>query len=262
MALVICGFQRSGTTLMRNLSTMHPDIEVTNELVNFLWMEHSRGLYMRKFIRHCYKRANKRYPIRKIVSQIPLKVQIENYIFVIKYLFNLHRVVKKNINFSDVEQVLKAMFPHTRIHGDKFPYYIFKLDELVKLNNVSCAVIYRDCRDVVSSFLLMVRSKWRKEKWIKDQSTASQIALKWVSAIDSMERNQDKIHIIRYEDLVTNPEQELGTYAKWLGVDPDGFNGQIVRSSSIGKHKTGLTDKELADVLDIAGPTLKRLNYL
>ena len=40
-----------------------------------------------------------------------------------------------------------------RIVGDKFPAYMFKMNQFVDLQELLRLVIYRNCRDVTSSFL-------------------------------------------------------------------------------------------------------------
>ncbi|HWP93464.1 MAG TPA: hypothetical protein VNN20_14825 [Thermodesulfobacteriota bacterium] len=47
-----------------------------------------------------------------------------------------------------------------------------------------------------------------------------------------------------------------------MGVDPAGFSTKMVQNTSIGRYKRELTDEELATVMEIAGPTMKRLGYI
>jgi hypothetical protein len=150
----------------------------------------------------------------------------------------------------------------TRVVGDKLPQYIFMMDRLVELTPGLCRlIIYRDCRDVTSSYLLMTRTKWSDRPWIHATDTAEKIARNWVHAIEIMERHVADLFVIRYEDLVGDPQSELRRLAEWLDVDPRGFNARRVSDSSVGKYRQGLTDRELDDVLQVAGPALKRLKY-
>jgi hypothetical protein len=161
-----------------------------------------------------------------------------------------------------IEAVLKNIFGGARIVGDKYPGYIFQLDKLAVTEGLSCLIIYRDCRDVTSSSLKEARTTWRDQRFAKRFDTAGKAARQWVDAIESMERHIDQLHVIRYEDLVTAPIQELELLGKWLSVDPGGFPAHIIRDASVGKYKSGLSDNELAAVMEIAGPTMARLGYL
>jgi hypothetical protein len=76
-----------------------------------------------------------------------------------------------------------------------------------------------------------------------------------------MERHADLLFIIRYEELVRDPQSSLAGLAEWLHVDSAGFDVDSVKASSIGKYRKGLTPEELDDVMRVAGPTLERLNY-
>jgi hypothetical protein len=92
-------------------------------------------------------------------------------------------------------------------------------------------------------------------------NTAEKIALSWVRSIELMERHKDKVHIIRYEDLVLEPGPVLKALGDWLGVDPAGFPKGLAHPASFGKYKTGLTGEELETVMELAGPTMARLGY-
>jgi hypothetical protein len=149
-----------------------------------------------------------------------------------------------------------------RIVGDKLPQYILRMHQFVEEPELLHLVIYRDCRDVTSSYLRKVRGDWRNRAWTRTADTAEKIARKWVRLIETMERNTDRLFILRYESLVTNPQLELERLAEWLGVDPSGFDATMVFGSSIGNYRRGLTPQELDDVMRVAGPTLERLGYL
>ena len=145
------------------------------------------------------------------------------------------------------------------------PDYVHLLDELAPANGLSSVMIYRDCRDVASSHLKLARTTWHNQGWIRRQDTAEKVAKLWVDALESMERHRDRIHIIRYEDLVREPGRELTALAEWLGVDPAGFperSMKSVRDDGIGKHRDELSEQDLEAVMDIAAPTMARLGYV
>ena len=153
--------------------------------------------------------------------------------------------------------------PGAQVVGDKYPEYIWSLDNLVANPGLSTLVIYRDCRDVTSSTLQRARTDWRRMPlFVRKLDTAENVARRWVRAIDLMEANRDKVFMVRYEELVTNASEQMGRISEWLGIDPVGFDVGQITGRSIGKYKRGLTRAEIDTVMRIAGPTMSRLGYL
>jgi hypothetical protein len=147
--------------------------------------------------------------------------------------------------------------------GDKYPRYIKQLDELVTYPDVKIVVIYRDCRDVMASVKKKTQTDWKDKPFLRKlYDTTENIVLSWVDAIETMERNAEHIHIIRYEDLVTSPANVVKKLADYLEVDFEGFDFSFIRTSSVGKHEKSLSDEDMAIVMELAGSTMQRLNYL
>ncbi|MGH7799594.1 MAG: sulfotransferase family protein [Thermodesulfobacteriota bacterium] len=255
MVLLIVGHIRSGTTLLRNLCDSHPEIALTNEFKYFSGLDKTYREHSLILLERLWEKTRIR---KKFVWHL------HNYSFVAHYLFEMHRYRKWLIDVAAIESVLRSIFPKARIAGDKTPCYVFSLDKFVATNGLYCLIIFRDYRDVTSSTLEKVRTQWRNQP-TQHIDTAEKVVKRWVQCIELMERHKDKIHIIRYEDLVREPRKELEALAKWLEVDATGFSEHVIRrisNSSIGKYKTGLTDEELKTVIEIAGPTMARLGYL
>jgi hypothetical protein len=163
------------------------------------------------------------------------------------------------VDASAIEAALNGIFPGARIVGDKHPDYVFALDRLAQSAGLSCLVIYRDPRDMANS-VLKAYSAWGKW-WGPELAQAESIAERWVHTIGLVERNSDKIYAIRYEDLVTDPRSVLAELADWLGVNPQGFRLDMVRSSSLGKYREGLSKEEVTDIIRVAGPKMEQLGY-
>ena len=170
---------------------------------------------------------------------------------------------RKVIDVGVVETVLRRIFPTAVVVGDVDAYYSLNLEKFVGVLGLSIAIVYRDCRDVAATmarrFNLQLRR--RERPWAKIMDTSMKLAKTWVNAIEVMERYTDQIHMIRYEELVTNPESVLEAFGNWLDVDPQGFKSQIIHSDKVGEYKQGLSEKEVSDIIMVAGPTLKRLGY-
>jgi len=263
MLLIISGHQRSGTSMLWKVCNSHPDIWVTFEFGNIGTLRKPYKRYRSRILRRWRNIGNK-WALGWKVARTPGTL-LWNFAFVMRYLFSVNkerrRRNRKRVNANIIESALKRLCPEATIVGDKWPSYVFVLDKLTEVNGLSRIIIYRDCRDVVNSNLRQVRTAWRGRAWAEKTNTAEKIAEKWVKAIENMEHHADKLYIIRYEDLVRQPERELAALGEWLGVDPAGFPAHIIRESSIGKYKSGLTEEELAAVIKIAGPTMERLGY-
>jgi len=256
VALIISGHPRSGTTILNQMCRQHPAMAMTNEFQNFLSLDVSYLQHVRSLRKNFYRRGI----VRQAGVSPSIEARIESGIFLTRYLLFLRVYGANKIGVPEIERTLHRVFPGVFIVGDKFPGYIFRLDKLAHAAGLSRVIIYRDVRDVVSSFLRMARTKWRRLPSLKGNN-ASTTAKRWVRAIDLMERYADKLYIICYEDLVQQPERELKALGNWLGVDPVAFPAHRIRDTSIGKHKSGLTHEELKTVMEIAGPTMERLGY-
>lgn len=268
-ALLIGGRPRSGTTLLRDLCDAHPDITLTHEFGTFLALNKPYVLYRDEIIRrwraqrilHCRIRRSVRMKRRAWRWAISMR----GHAFAIRYLEKIRRYGPGSIDLPAVEATLRELFPRAGVVGDKMPDYVHMLDSLAPASGLASVMIYRDCRDVISSHLKLARTSWRNQGWIQNQDTAEKVAKRWVDALETMERQRDRIHIVRYEDLVREPRRELAVLAEWLGVDPTGFPERSlrnVRADNIGKYQTGLSEQEMEAVMNIAGPTMARLDYV
>jgi hypothetical protein len=258
--LVLCGHQRSGTTLLRILCNRHPDMAVTNEFASLLQLGRPYPRYMVHILRTWWRTRG-----RKDIFNPGGRRRFapaRNLAFTLSYLAYLGAHWRKRIGPEDVHAAMHGIFPQARVVGDKYPDYIWSLDRFVQMPSLSCIVIYRDCRDVASSVLEQVRTSWKGRRFASQMDTADKVAQRWVKAIEVMERNVGRLHILRYESLIERPRQELEAFGGKLDVDPGKFPIQIIRRTSIGKHREGLTPEDLETVMGIAGPTLQRLGYL
>jgi hypothetical protein len=258
MILLIGGHRRSGTTLLISLLNSHSEIAITHEFYYFYGLGKTYTEHSHQLLKRLWDKTIRNRKMR-------LKGHLRNYSFVARYLFNMQRYHDGLVDVAAIRSTLHSIFPEVRIVGDNTPDYVFLLDKFVVAGGLSCWIIFRDCRDVTSSTLERFHEKWHKYAWMQNVNTAEKVARRWVHCIEIMERQKDKIHMIRYEDLVREPRNELERLGKWLEVDHNGFSERIIstiRNTSIGKYKSGLTDDELKTVMEIAGPTMARLGYI
>ena len=261
MALIIAGRPRSGTTILQTLCDRHPDIAFTNEFGNFLYVD-------QKFFRHArnifdrWQRVKGKWAFDFSSIDESKSLAAINFKFAMKYLFHLYGNYRKTVTVASIEATYRDLFPEAKVIGDKLPHYLLQMDKLAAQDDLKRLVIYRDCRDVTSSFLKQARTTWKDAPWIHKLDSAEKIATSWVRDIEIMESFADKLMILQYETLMNQPAQELARISAWLNIDPEGFPVELLNSDSIGKHKKGLTEEELDTVMKIAGPTMERLGYL
>ncbi|OGO45947.1 MAG: hypothetical protein A2Z30_07835 [Chloroflexi bacterium RBG_16_64_43] len=256
--MIIGGHARSGTTLMARLCGRHPEIGMTIEFQNFAALNSSYWDHLRRIRKNWYVRGI----LRNAGRNAPWGARLESAGFLTFYALGLLRYAYRPIGVAEIESVLHRLFPRTKLVGDKYPRYVFQLDSLVNEAGLKRVIIYRDGRDVVSSMLVKIHSTWKHRGMAREMDSAGKIARTWVRSIEAMEEHRNWLHIVRYEALVENPRAELDALAAFLEVDPAGFQAEVVRDTSIGKHRRGLTSEELAETWDAAGPTLARLGYV
>jgi len=264
MALIITGHQRSGTTLLSRLCNVHPEMSMTSEFGNFLCLGQPYSRYIRRLLKRWGGIAIRGWPLAaSFAERGPHGTVIrQNNLFVWRYLTRMRAKRGQVITARVIEEVLREVLPAATVVGDKYPEYVFSLDALAADESLSRLVIYRDCRDVTSSTLLKARNEWRRMPlFARRLNTAEKIAHRWVRAIELMEKHQDRLFILRYEDLVREVTQPIEELSRWLDIDPAGFRVDRISDRSIGKHRRGLTQEELATVMEIAGPTMSRLGY-
>jgi hypothetical protein len=261
MALMISGHPRSGTTLLQQLCDGHPELGVTNELGNFTHLDQSYLAYARHLYER-WRRVQGGWAFDVAYADQHESLRANNLRFILRHLGYLLRSGPDRVTVRRIEAAYRSSFSQAHILGDKWPHYLFILDRFVDNPDLMHLVIYRDCRDVTSSFLKQVRTTWREADWVGKIDTAEKIAHRWVRGINMMERYADKVYIMRYETLMQQPRIELNRLADWLAIDPAGFDSEMIRTTSIGKYQTGLTETELKTVMAIAGPTLARLEYV
>jgi hypothetical protein len=181
-------------------------------------------------------------------------------VFLWLFVNRLRRISSGNVTAADVERTLQDILRRS-IVGDKFPGYVFHLPALVRQPQLKKIILYRDARDVASSFMNMIHTKWKGLPWAKEFRSVGDVARQWVRAVEAMEQNRDHLLILRYEDVVREPAREIPRLAEYLRVDPAGFNTRKVHTASIGKSRRYLSGAELQEVASIAGPAMERLGY-
>jgi hypothetical protein len=257
--LLLTGHQRSGTTILRILLNSHPEISITNEFNNLDRVGSDRVTYTVHLLKRIWQLRRRRDNFSP-GARNPSPWWGNPYC-ILRYMLRVQFTPSWRIGFPAAEAGLRSLYPKSRWVGDKYPDYIWDLESYSRSRDLTCMVIYRDGRDVVSSALEKARTTWKSERYGRHFDTAEKVARRWIRAVEIMERCSGRIIRIRYERLIAEPADVAGEIGERLGVDPAFFPVDRIHSASRGKHRSMLTPRELAAVNEIAGPALARLGY-
>jgi hypothetical protein len=166
------------------------------------------------------------------------------------------------VQHHDVLRSMHALYSSASYVGDKYPDYIYEMQHLVNIPQMVRLVIYRDPRDVVASTLEMVDQRWKKHQWSHKLNTPAKVAERWMAAMNIACDFADRLYLIRYEDLVTNPKAEMARLGEFLRLDPEQFDTRIVFDSSVGSSKQRLTAEQITEVEAIAGRIMSKYGYI
>jgi hypothetical protein len=196
----IVGMSRSGTTLIRSILTAHPRIAIPNELALHRWntknIEVKRStfdIFWDKFTSH---KQFAWYGVNAAAARENIEASGD---------FSL-RGVYAGLCRAHADSLGKPRW------GEKTPKNFARLDQLLGwFPSAQVLFALRDPRAVCSSMITR-----------PDVSRFVQVhAAKWNEALNAMERWKDdkRIHVVRYENLVMNPEKEVRSWCNFLNED-------------------------------------------
>jgi hypothetical protein len=210
--LFILGSERSGTTLLRLMLTSHPEVCIPPESIFYINLRkkyydciHSQNA-LNRFIDELYKDEKflewkvPETELRKYLNTFPYK----DYPALAGEIYNYYAAKNK---------------PQATIVGDKNPHFTFHASTLFHdFPRAKVLLIVRDVRAVYNSV---------KKKFIQDgRSRKKLIGLitdRWKASGSVWEsyRSSSNFCVIRYEDLLTDPETILEQICRWLGINFD-----------------------------------------
>jgi hypothetical protein len=252
--ILVAGHPRSGTTVLTRLLNTHPDVEATFELGAFAGLDAPCPEY-RRGLRLGYRDR----PVRGVGVGPPRARTWASRRFVAEFRYRLWRRRGAVIGLDTVADLLSRTLRRTWV-GDKLPRYVFELDDLARREGLARIVILRDCRAVTASTLARVRTGWKGRSWTERIDTPAKVAANWVRAVESMERNLSRVHLIRFEALLDDPRRCVESLAAYLDLDPGAFDTSFVRRPD-SKPDQLLDHASRTAVEEVAGEAMGRWGY-
>lgn len=262
--IFIVGAPRSGTSLLRNLLNRHPEIAVCDETYFFYYVYQRRRAFGDLAILRNRRRLIESYLATRRIRRLGLDLDTL-----------AGRLLVEGTNYPDFFRCLLQVFAESRdklVIGEKTPQHAWFSRLLCRWFPDSTLIhLVRDPRDVVSSLL---RMPWASESVMENTAL-------WRSCVESAEHCKDHPGFIRvrYRDLVEDPDHELTSVCRQIGVDfttrmlavspapeqscePWFLRAQQgVTSSRIDKWREELEPVQAALVEWRAGPWLKTFGY-
>jgi hypothetical protein len=279
----ILGNPRSGTTLLRLMLTCHSTLVVPPEAGFALWLHNDFRDWSQ------YDCTSSR--LGRFLSKLQESRKFNTWRLDTKDLegFIQHR---KPTSYAELVGAVYRLYARTvhggnSIVGDKNNYYIHHIGEILSLFPKAQFIhIVRDGRDVATSYKKVARGKFESEFRPQLPTDVAEVARHWSGAVLSPEGiHSDSLHVVRYEDLVSNPRSTVGQICQFLGVGYEAgmleFYSENVRlnlepaetmewkkmttrplsTETLGRYVDELTPEEISVFEAIAGDTLRKFGY-
>ena len=194
--IFIGGAARSGTTLLQNILDSHPEINGGPEFLHIPDIIYLRNRFKTSL--------DKDY---------------------LEYYCNQSEVDAEIVRLIDRFLTPKITDNPVRYLSEKTPDNILVFQELAELfPRAKFIGIFRDPRATIASLLEVGNRALNKGKYppkfAKNTKLAGGYVKKCMEAgLEAVKRHPDRVHTVKYEDLVMNPEQELVTLCGFLGID-------------------------------------------
>jgi len=285
----IIGSPRSGTTLLRLMLTSHRNIVIPPECGFAVWWYEKYKNWGKST-----KANDLRY--RDFLRDLLKSKKIETWHIDEKDLLKFLRE-REPSSYSELVSCVYEWYglsngKSLKRWGDKNNFYIHHILTIKKIFPNACFVhIIRDGRDVACSYKELHERKIDSPYAPKLPHTIEKIAEEWKinieEAIESFTRiNWENVYEIKFEDLIFNTETSLSNLCARLGeeydlsmlnyhninrerdLEPKEFlkwkekTLQAPMKSVVGRHKKGLTKRELKKFESVAGDILRRVGYL
>lgn len=260
--LFVGGFPGGGTDLLKTILNSHPEIYLNGEMpllgkiVDYGYGPHSTFTSLEEIT-----------SFQNVLSKLNLWSNIEN----------INHDFSEEINKFDSlskDELLKVCFSEheRRVWGNKTPQNTENIELLSKLFPFArFLIITRDVRDICLSW----RDKWGKDMVWCASKWSNKMSVGWNS---SQRIEDERVHFIRYEDLLLDTESVLLTICNFLSIPfsdkllehhrhtPELIDGkrnygrEIIRDN-IAKWRNNLSEGIVERIEEIAFSAMETFNY-
>jgi hypothetical protein len=277
--LILIGAARSGTKLLRDLVARHPDIDRVPYDVNYIWKMGNEDI------------PHDELPIERLTPEKRNRILNQLYHFADSPVL-IEKTVQNCVRVPFVHSALPdARFIHLIRDGidvvessyrewtapPKWRYILNKARTFPLRSAFGYALSY--ARDTVRRLLAYDRTRtsvtWGpRYQGIDADVTRLQLievcAIQWVQSVVQTLHGLDNVPpenvlTIRYEELVSDPDQHLKEIARFVEVNPTFYDqldlGTIVTTENVGKGKRTLDQDRMDLVLPHMIDTLSLLGY-
>lgn len=252
--MIITGHPRSGTTLLTSIIASHPETRVSFEFRNF-FVPKPYPDYIKRLRSDWYKRRLTEGDVRD--TMLNWKKTLKSMYFYYAFRFYMREFRNQTVTLDNLRHVLYRVYSNAKIIGDKFPPYARNLDQLITHENCRLVFIYRDVRDVIPSAI----RHFSDEEPSQTTHQIEKFATSWVEVMQKAHQYREKLHLIRYENLLANPKDELQHLGAYLNIDAEKFDSSFIRQDNKGKFKSELTNTQIQVIQKIAGQTMDLWGY-
>lgn len=233
----IIGRARSGTTMLRSLFDAHPNVIIPTE----------SPVIIRLFNKYGKIKSWDQQTITDLFNDL-VKFQYFNYWNVDEQKL-LEDLLKLNSN-SSFDEIIKCIYLHYSsvfekkeilAIGDKYPVYSVKIRQIYGIiPDAKYIVLARDYRDHVLSMqkakillpgVLFITYRWRYA---------------FSRILKVMKKHPAQFFLIRYEDLVENPQFHLEKLCHFIGIE---FDPSVLKYPEKKEEIEAIYPKELIDNL-------------
>lgn len=274
--ILLIGAARSGTKILRDTISTHPEVEKIGFDINFIWKRYNENIdhdeltpvdispKFQKFIYRFFstKVKGSSYIIEKTVSNT----------LRIPFLLKLFPQAKFIVLYRDGRDAVESVYRQWNTAPDN--NYLFKKLLSVPFLQV-LPYLFKYAIDTFKiklklktseSYVWGVRYKGYKEDLEKDDLITF-CAKQWNHCANAIVTNQDKIPkenrlIVRYENLVTDPNTEFKRIATFLDLPLEQFDYSAIRPTNVGKSKNKLSKEDFQNVNNLLHDTLGKLGYV
>lgn len=245
--IFIVGTPRSGTTLMGKILDRHPDISVAGETHFFIEVMpggFKHGSHVS--IDDIYSAAAKIYKnlgvhrFYRSQRRIEASFSVDDLIDLAQELGSDYRGL-----YQAFASLVSVTLGGKRLVDDT-PRHIFNIDTIIQMfPDAKFVGMLRDPR----AFLASYKNLWKitgkqEERRIRSLYHPLLSSVYWRSANSILFKyaaSNKNLHIVRYKNLVTNPEREVQGVVRFLGQEYDGTMLEVENSnSSFGEERTGI----------------------